>query len=106
MNTTDYNDGNWHGWNGGECPVHPEAEVTIATTCGMKNFDTLAKMCSWDRLVNPIVAFRVTKEHKVPQEYWLCYVHTWDTPHVHTYAPKDDGYYNKVTHVREVETND
>ena len=19
---TDYNDGNWHGWNGGECPVH------------------------------------------------------------------------------------
>ena len=21
----DYNDGNWHGWDGGECPVHPES---------------------------------------------------------------------------------
>jgi transposase len=23
----DYNDGKWHGWNGGECPVHPESVV-------------------------------------------------------------------------------
>jgi hypothetical protein len=24
---TDYNDGNWHGWQGGDCPVHPKSEV-------------------------------------------------------------------------------
>jgi hypothetical protein len=26
---TDYNDGKWHGWNGGECPVDPEALVDV-----------------------------------------------------------------------------
>ena len=26
---TDYNDGKWHAWNGGECPVDPEAHVDI-----------------------------------------------------------------------------
>ena len=25
----DYNDGNWHGWNGGECPVHPDSEIAV-----------------------------------------------------------------------------
>lgn len=25
--TVDYNDGKIHGWNGGECPVHPETVV-------------------------------------------------------------------------------
>ena len=24
---TNYNDGKWHGWNGGECPVHPKSMV-------------------------------------------------------------------------------
>ena len=26
-----YNDGRWHGWNGGECPVHPETVVVVVT---------------------------------------------------------------------------
>lgn len=26
---TDYNDGKIHGWNGGDCPVHPETEVLV-----------------------------------------------------------------------------
>lgn len=26
---TDYNDGNWHRWNGGECPVHPKSVVGV-----------------------------------------------------------------------------
>ena len=25
--TNTYNDGKWHGWNGGECPVHPKTVV-------------------------------------------------------------------------------
>lgn len=24
---TDYNDGNWHEWAGGPCPVHPKSEI-------------------------------------------------------------------------------
>ena len=28
---TNYNDGRWHGWNGGECPVHPETVVVVVT---------------------------------------------------------------------------
>jgi hypothetical protein len=26
---TDYNDGKWHGWNGGECPVDPGTTVEV-----------------------------------------------------------------------------
>lgn len=26
---TNYNDGKWHGWNGGKCPVHPESIVQV-----------------------------------------------------------------------------
>ena len=29
MSEIDYNDGNWHGWNGGECPVDGNADVRI-----------------------------------------------------------------------------
>ena len=27
---TDYNDGNWHEWKGGECPVHPQTVVQVS----------------------------------------------------------------------------
>jgi hypothetical protein len=26
---TDYNDGEWHGWDGGECPVHPKSVIKV-----------------------------------------------------------------------------
>lgn len=26
---TDYNDGKWHGWNGGECPVDPASVIDV-----------------------------------------------------------------------------
>lgn len=26
---TDYRDGYWHRWNGGECPVNPKDKVII-----------------------------------------------------------------------------
>lgn len=28
---TDYSDGEWHGWNGGECPVRPDGVVSIVS---------------------------------------------------------------------------
>lgn len=62
---TDYNDGKWHGWNGGKCPVHPKSNV-----CGiyMDNevvphqkpvFDCASEF-DWDRSGSYIlIAFRV-----------------------------------------------
>lgn len=72
---SDYNDGKWHGWNGGKCPVHLESIVEIATS------GTRGGVCQdragtfiWsgsDYLGNPIVAFRVVKEHREPREFWV-----------------------------------
>lgn len=73
MMMTDYNDGKWHGWNGGECPVAPNTMVNVAyyygTTC---IYDTIwgAGKLSWSHLEmgGDIVAFRVIRE---PRDFWL-----------------------------------
>ena len=43
---TDYNDGKWHGWNGGECPVHPESELKVWFQSGFlqENIPVLAEL--------------------------------------------------------------
>ena len=74
---TNYNDGKWHGWNGGECPVHPESEIEVifSNSFGdlMRDFRTAS-----DHLWNPegmrkadTFAFRVTKDHREPKEYTI-----------------------------------
>jgi hypothetical protein len=72
MTDTNYNDGKWHGWNGGECPVHPETLVDIVDEEGETFSDHKAGAADWERcdMFVPIIAFRVTKEHKEPRE-WL-----------------------------------
>lgn len=67
---TDYNDGNWHGWNGGECPVHPRTIVEISTRMGAQEAAT-ASAWTWHMSANPIIAFRVVKQHREPRELWL-----------------------------------
>lgn len=73
--TVNYNDGKWHGWNGGECPVHMRSEVRVLwcsddreeVRCGM------AGNIAWlGNEYGNVVAFRVIKEHKEPREFWLC----------------------------------
>ena len=74
---TDYNDGNWHVWSGGDCcPVHPKSDVEAvwhdprmgnAGTTGprpakVENEPTLA----WAH----VVKFRVVKVHREPRECW------------------------------------
>jgi hypothetical protein len=74
---TDYNDGNWHGWNGGECPVHPDSEVeavyhTIsAPVAGLRCDRRQARQFVWDAPVTSIIAFRVTKPYREPREIWV-----------------------------------
>ena len=66
---SDYNDGKWHGWNGGECPVHGDSHVEYVTLNepGISDAGSL----DWNTEILPIIAFRVTKQHREPRELWL-----------------------------------
>lgn len=75
---TNYNDGKWHGWNGGECPVHPESEVECRLREAGRGYDgRIRKAGDWGwghSIYDPgacIIAFRVTKEHKEPRRIWV-----------------------------------
>jgi hypothetical protein len=60
----DYNDGNWHSWNGGECPVNSESEVQYTTKAGSTDGSgQLVRHLRWSKNVesSDIVAFRVSK---------------------------------------------
>lgn len=69
-----YNDGKWHGWNGGECPVHPETMILGCFEDGVDysaNGSMPAGSYDWECDDDcAIIAFRVTKEHKEPREFW------------------------------------
>lgn len=74
---TDYNDGNWHGWNGGKCPVHPMSEVEAIYLCdgsppkGSPVAD-LAREFDWEGFgACELVVFRVVKVHREPREWWV-----------------------------------
>jgi hypothetical protein len=77
----DYNDGNWHRWGGGNCPVHPETEVELMplnpydTTMRPNTVSATAIHVDWGvNCDNPIVSFCVTKEFikpKEPRELWV-----------------------------------
>ena len=104
-NTPDYNNGLWHGWNGGECPVHPETLVDVARPDHSQNWnmDRLASTLEWD---DETVAFRVTKEHKEPKDFWLCYRLLAAAPEVRYSLPQNNEDYLTVIHVREVTQDD
>ena len=77
---TNYNDGKWHGWNGGECPVHPESVVEAVwhdanqETTGIRKGPALGG--AWR---GQIVKFRVVKEHREPRECWSVGKHMHDS---------------------------
>lgn len=64
---TNYNDGKWHGWNGGECPLHPETTVDVVVSSGDRR---TVKSKSWHNY-HQIIAFRVIEEWKKPREFWV-----------------------------------
>lgn len=76
---TDYNDGNWHEWNGGECPVHPESEIDAVWPSMMydrKSYRDARKAKDFPWILGgglvPFL-FRVTKPHvepPKPREFW------------------------------------
>ena len=66
----DYNDGNWHGWNGGECPdsIHPASLVEFVWHClsaekaGLGLND--ARVIMWAQ----VIRFRVVLPYTAPRE--------------------------------------
>lgn len=64
---TDYNDGKWHGWNGGECPVNPKTRLQAVEENGCR-WEADAEDCDWHSFRG---AFRVVKEHREPVEVWF-----------------------------------
>ena len=76
---TNYNDGNWHGWNGGECPVHPKTIVEViwfcSGRCTSSEVTEAGRRMTWVKDdpkggVAPI-AFRVIRAHREPEEVWV-----------------------------------
>lgn len=69
---TNYNDGKWHGWNGGECPVHPKTEIQVSVAeRSWRWWRGPAGDFCWSDEDTPIVAFLVVKEYKEPREWWV-----------------------------------
>ena len=103
MTDTNYNDGNWHIKPSDFCPVHPESIVqTLAFDPCQRTAhsqEVAANLVNWASIM--VIAFRVTKEHKEPREFWLC--RYGDRKADVLYAPPmEDDVYHSVIHVREV----
>lgn len=74
---TDYNDGKWHGWNGGECPVHPDS--LVVTVWKYKDDDEVRQTLNrgpareniWEGNEHgDVIAFCVLKPHREPIVFW------------------------------------
>ena len=66
---TDYNDGQWHGWNGGECPVEPDTVVQYVPW-DVFQYAKADDLVWQDRSGGGgFIAFRVVKP--APRRIWL-----------------------------------
>lgn len=74
LTLTNYNDGKIHGWNGGDCPVHPLTIVKLYfKRHTASNSEFVANVVSWlhHDESDDIVAFQVVKEYKEPMVIWV-----------------------------------
>jgi hypothetical protein len=78
---TDYNDGNWHGWNGGDCPVHPKTTIKYEMRNGnVVSADAGGRAWHHTQGGSDIINFRVVKPYTEPREMWAVGKHLFDTP--------------------------
>ena len=103
---TDYNDGKWHGWNGGKSPLHPNTLVDLHYEDG-RSFNEVeagySKTVRWmhSEPTARIVAFRVTKQYKEPREFWILPPTT--TGHFTVVVEVEPQHLHNFIHVREVQ---
>ena len=91
MTNVDYNDGKIHGWNGGDCPVHPLTEVKLY----FKRWNAsdrlfVAGEIGWlhhDESTD-IVAFQVVKEYKEPMVIWM---NMYGNDYAYTFKTKEEA---------------
>lgn len=73
---SDYNNGKIHGWNGGECPVHPKTKVQYWMRDGGVH-QSLAEYLRWRVAHLPpsgmkdIIAFQVVEAYVEPKVIWV-----------------------------------
>ena len=72
---TNYNDGQIHGWNGGDCPVHPETVVKVWFDWKNSQIEE-AQGFDWSKSdlmarESDIIAFRVVKPYVEPRVIWV-----------------------------------
>lgn len=72
---TDYEEGRYYGWNGGECPVHPKTKVAAWFADG-EMVEALAEVLYWSgsEICNIPIVFHVVKKHiepVEPMEIWV-----------------------------------
>ena len=69
----DWNNGTIHGWNGGDCPVHPETVVQVWFRNGNTNVSWDAEAYWWEHreTEEDIIAFRVVKPYVEPRVLWV-----------------------------------
>ena len=63
-----FDDGNWHGRNGGEMPTHPRSRVQAVTDEGRMP-ETDAALINWNDPDTPVRAFRVTRAAREPRVF-------------------------------------
>lgn len=70
--------GEWQGWNGGVCPVHPLATVQYVMKHGDGVHTEIATDLDWDDSGDDwdIIAYRIVEEYKpepekVAREVWI-----------------------------------
>lgn len=69
----DWNDGTIHGWNGGDCPVHPETVVELFFRGQIPSDECVADDLEWyhGKIASDIIAFRVVKAYVEPKVIWV-----------------------------------
>lgn len=82
---TNYNDGKWHGWNGGECPVHMRSIVETVWRFKKgdirsgKDIGMAGNTAFLGSEYGDLIAFRVVKEYREPRECWAVGKHMHDS---------------------------
>jgi hypothetical protein len=105
---TDYNDGKWHGWNGGECPVHPRSRIEWTRKTAIGSYgqpyqgECPASGAGWREFdgVPHINAFRVVKAYREPRDFWITIYDgmAWDFKE----QAEKNAHDGMIVHVREV----
>lgn len=87
----EYEVGKWYGWNGGECPVHPDTVVEVEF--GERSVASACRFM-WDHTgIKDIIAFRIIKPYvEQKKEYTID-----PRKHIIWYGAEDD-----LVHVWEV----